>query len=239
MISCQSKEKSVSNNQETIKTQSDVTEKRIPIWKIGQDSILEKNNPQNLDLTKHQLFIDTTRNSDFYKAYFDWKPNFSDKGGTEYYLKEISKKYKPKKISLGNFPKTWISLKRLNNEFVIYDKCDGISPRYFIDKSSVNFYAIESDSDMIYKLINISKDEIEIELRTIPLKSKTEKAIFSIGKTEYKNVFLLKYIYDDREYKELVTPLERVSEFDLVVNNCVRTKRMEFQGFDKINYDEY
>ena len=51
-----------------------------------------KNNPKNLDLTKHQLFIDTTRNSDFYKAYFNWNPHKFDKQATEYYIKEISKK---------------------------------------------------------------------------------------------------------------------------------------------------
>lgn len=216
-----------------------MTENRIPIWKIGQDSILEKNNPKNLDLTKHQLFIDTTRNSTFYNAYFDWNPHEFDIQATEYYIKEISKKYKPKHISIGNFPDTWITLEKLNNEFVVYDSCDGITTRYFIDKNSVNLYNIEADSDVIHNLKKLTDNEIKIEIRTIPQKSKSEKGTFSIRKTKYDYVYLLTRDYGNWVSKAFVTSLEYINKFDLVVNNCVQTKRMEFRGFDKINFEEF
>jgi len=235
LISCQSNTKS---NTE-VKKQTKTFETKIPLWKIGQDSILERNNPKNLDLTKHQLFIDTTRNSDFYKAYFNWNPHKFDKQATEYYIKEISKKYKPKSISIGNFPDTWITLEKLNNEFVVYDKCDGISTRYFIDKNSINLYNIEADADIIQRLKKLTDDEIIIETNTIPQKSKSEKGTFSIRKTKHNYVYLLTQDYGDWVSKALVTPLEHINKFDLVVNNCVQTKRIEFRGFDKINFDEY
>jgi len=239
LFSCQSKTKSNSKNQEHIKNQIEVPKSRTSLWKIGQDSILEKNNPKNLDLTKHQLFIDTTRNSEFYKAYYSWNPRKFDKEATEYYIKEITKKYKPKRISIGDFSDTWITLEKLNNEFVIYDKCDGISTRYFIDENSVNLYSIEADSDIIHNLVKLTDNEIIIELRTIPQKSKSEKGTLSIKKTKYRFVYLLTRNYGDWESKSLVTPLENINNFNLVVNNCVKTKRMEFNGFDKINFDEY
>lgn len=239
LVSCQLTSKSNLEIKKTTKKQTKISESKMPLWKIERDSILERNNPENLDLTKHQLFIDTTRNSDFYKAFFNWNPHKFDKQATEYYIKEISKKYKPKNISIGSFPDTWVTLEKLNNEFVIYDKCDGISTRYFIDKKSVNMYNIEADSDAIYNLKKLTDNEIVIEIRTIPQKSKSEKGIFSVKKTNYDYVYLLTRDYGNWVSKDLVTPLEHLNKFDLVVNNCVNTKRMEFSGFDKINFDEY
>ncbi|GLB47988.1 hypothetical protein Y10_03560 [Neptunitalea sp. Y10] len=36
------------------------------------DTILEKNTPANLDLTKHQLYIDTTRTSENFQKLINW-----------------------------------------------------------------------------------------------------------------------------------------------------------------------
>ena len=47
----------------------------IPDLKVDLDTILEKNNPKNLDLSKHQLFIDTTRNSETFNSLEISKPN--------------------------------------------------------------------------------------------------------------------------------------------------------------------
>lgn len=237
LISCLSKTKP--ETIEPIESISDSTEKRIPIWKIDQDTILEKNNPKNLDLNKHQLFIDTTRTSSFYKAYFKWKPHEFDIQAIEYYSKEISKKHKPKNISIGDFPSAWITLKMLNNEFVLYDACDGISTRYLIGKKLISSYNIEADTDLIHKLKKVNDTEIEIEFRTIPQKSKSERGLFSIKKTNHDYVYTLTIDYGEWQSKSLVTPLKHVDKFDLVVNHCVKTKRLEYQGFDKINFNQY
>ncbi|WP_422104819.1 hypothetical protein [Winogradskyella sp.] len=226
-------------NKKATETQIETSETKIPLWKVGQDSILEKNNPKHLDLTKHQLFIDTTRNSIFYKAYLDWNPHKFDKQAIAYYIEEISKKHQPKHISIGNFPDTWITLEKLNNEFVAYYKCDGISTTYFIDKNAVYAYNIEADADVIHNLKKLTDTEIEIEIRTITQKSKSEKGLFSIKKTKYDYVYILTRDYGGWTSKSLVTPLKHIDKFDLVVNNCVQTKRMEFKGFDKLNFDDY
>ena len=214
------------------KTENKSTE--IPVWKIDLDTILEKNNPKNLDLSKHQLYIDTTRNSEIYNKLSNWKLNRNDNDAISYYEKEISKKHKLIKIDLKDFPRHWISLKKLNNEFVIYEPCDGQTPSYSINETSVVFvHQLEGDADLISEIKNLGENEISLELRTIPQKTESEKAELTIKPTEFKNVYELTYSFDDIINKQFVTPNEKVSEFDIIVNHCPTRKRMEFNGFDK------
>ena len=221
MVSCKEKTKPE-------KAENKPTE--IPARKVDLDTILEKNNPKNIDLSKHQLFIDTTRNSENFEKLVNWKPNRFDNDAIAYHEKEISKKHKPIKIDLKQFPKHWISLKKLNNEFVIYEPCDGNTTAFEINESSVLFfYQLEPDADLITGLKKITKNEISLELRTIPQKTGTEKTELTIKPTEFENVYLLTYSFGEW----YVTPKEKVSEFDIVVNHCPTMKRMEFNGFDK------
>lgn len=191
---------------------------------------MERNNPKYLDLNNHQLFIDTTGNSEFYQKYLNWKPHKLDNDAVSYHINEISKKHKPKKIDIGNFPKQWISLKKINNEFVVYDPCDGNTTSIEItDNSVIFYYQLEPDADVIYALKNLTENLLELELRTVPQKTKSEKTKLAIKPTELENVFLLTYSFGNW----YVTPKEKVSEFELIVNHCPKTKRMEFNGFDK------
>ena len=219
---------SCKQNTKPEKAENKLTE--IPAWKADLDTILEKNNPKNLDLSKHQLFIDTTRNSENFEKLINWKPNRMDNDAISYYEKEIAKKHKPIKIDLKEFPRHWISLKKLNNEFVIYEPCDGNTTAFEINESSVLFfYQLEPDTDLISDLKKISKDEISLELWTISQKAESEKTELTIKPTEFENVYLLTYSFGEW----YVTPTEKVSDFDIVVNHCPTTKRMEFNGFDK------
>ena len=210
--------------------QSENKPTEIPAWKIDLDTILERNNPKNLDLSKHQLFIDTTRNSSNYEKLINWKPNRMDNDAISYHEKEIAKKHKLVKIDLKKFPRNWISLKKLNNEFVIYEPCDGNTTAFEINESSVLFfYQLEPDADLIFQLNKITENEISLELRTVLQKTESEKTELTIKPTEFDNVFLLSYSFGEW----YVTPTEKVSEFDIVINHCPTTKRMEFKGFDK------
>ncbi|SHJ24292.1 hypothetical protein [Aquimarina spongiae] len=198
--------------------------------KVDLDTILEKNNPKYLDFSKHQLFIDTTRNSEIFEKLINWKPNRIDNDAIAYHEKEIAKKHKPIRVDLKGFPRHWISLKRLNNEFVIYEPCDGNTTAFEINESSVLFfYQLEPDIDLISKLRKITENEISLELRTVPQKTETEKTELSIKPTKFENVYLLTYSFGEW----YVTPTEKVSKFDIVVNHCPKTKRKEFNGFDK------
>ena len=202
----------------------------IPAKKVDLDTILEKNNPKNLDFSKHQLFIDTTRNSEFFEKLINWKPNRIDNDAILFYEKEIGKKHKPIKVDLNGFPRYWISLKKLNNEFVIYKPCDGNTTAFEINESSVIFFhQLEADIDLISELRKITEKEILLELRTIPQKTETEKTELSIKPTRFENVYLLTYSFGEW----YITPTEKVSKFDMIVNHCPKTKRKEFKGFDK------
>ena len=223
----------ISCKQKTEPKKAENKSTEIPAWKIDLDTILEKNNPKNLDLSKHQLYIDTTRNSEIYNKLSNWKLNRNDNDAISYYEKEISKKYKPIKIDLKDFPRHWISLKKLNNEFVIYVPCDGQTPSYSINETSVVFvHQLEGDADLISKVKILGENEISLELRTIPQKTESEKAKLTIKPTEFKNVYELTYSFDNIVNKQFVTPREKISEFDIIVNHCPTTKRDEFNGFD-------
>ncbi len=210
--------------------QAEINTAEIPAWKRDLDTVLEKNNPKNLDLTKHQLFIDTTPNSENFEKLINWKPIRMDNDAISYYEKEIAKKHKPIKIDLKEFPRHWISLERLNNEFVIYEPCDGNTTAFEINESSVLFFhQLEPDADLISDLKKISKNEISLGLWTVPEKTESEKTELTIKPTEFKNVFLLTYGFG----QWYVTPTKKVSEFNIVVNHCPTMKIVEFNGFDK------
>ena len=68
-----------------------------------------------------------------------------------------------------------------------------------------------------------------MELKTVSQKTKTEKTELTIKPTEFENVYLLTYSFG----KWFVTPTEKVTEFNIVVNHCPTMKRDEFNGFDK------
>ena len=200
------------------------------------DTLLEFNSPQFLDLSSQQLFIDTSRNSRFYDEMDNWTPGEFDIKGTEYYLTEIGEEFDKQIINLKNFPSDWITVKKINNQYVIYSPNNGISGRYKITNHSINLYAIESDADAISSLEYLSDSSIQIKLNTISEKSESRNSIFSIQKTKIDFIYLLKWTYDDYELTSLVTPLEKIREFNMVVHHSQTLVYVPI-NFDKIDYD--
>ena len=224
---------STSCKQKTESQQTVNNPAEIPTWETELDTILERNNPKNLDLTRHQLFIDTTRNSDFYKHYHNWKRNGLENEDLSALLADMSEKQPMEKVSLGDFPKLWISLKKFNDEFVIYQPCDGNTASFEITESAVIFhYQIESDVEQISKLTEVDKNTIQLELNVMPQKSNTEKSRLTIKPTEIKNVYKLTHGTENDKHEYFVTPRENVVDFDLVINNCPEFKVNEYNGFD-------
>ncbi|APG64793.1 hypothetical protein LPB136_05195 [Tenacibaculum todarodis] len=195
------------------------------------DTILEENTPNSLDLNKHQLFIDTTKTSKYFQFYKNWKPNIDIDNFIYNYpqkLKSISKK-----IDFKDFSNTWFEVKNLNDKFVIYDPCDGNTlALYFSNNKVVFVYRHEPDVDVINKIISINENEIVLDLLTHPNKSNSGKAKLSIKKTKFKNVCLLSYSYDSNQLDFFVTSKSNVSFFNIVVNNCPKMKRQEY-NFEK------
>ena len=147
-------------------------------------------------------------------------------------LKAINKDFKPKKINLKSFPNHFITLRKLNNQFVLYDRCDGIDPRYEIRDSAFVFHGIlESDAESISKMILLTENSIELELKTIKAKSNDQKSILKIKKID-DLVYKMTYKNQTFERVEYLTTVDRIEKFDLIVNNCPTMKMREFKGFD-------
>ena len=233
-VSCSENTKSQSTKTETISKIDLVEDRPKTLLDIAEiDTILERNNPNSLDLTKHQVFIDTTRSSEFYARVKNWEQSKWDKQTIESYLNEINKDFQPQQIDLKEFPSHFITLRKLNNQFVLYDRCDGIDPRFEIRDTAFIFYGpLESDAESISKTISLTNNSIELELRTFHVKSSDKKSILKIKKIDY---LIYKMTYKNQAFDrvEYLTTVAGIEKFDLIVNNCPTMKMMEFDGFDE------
>lgn len=233
-ISCEEKQESNSTRIKTSIEIDSVTKKSQPLLhEFLQDTILERNNPNSLDLSKHQIFIDTTRSSKFYENVKNWSESKWDKQSINSSLNEINKDFQPKHVDLKNFPTHFITLRKLNDQFVLYDRCDGIDPRFEIRDTAFIFYGpLESDAESITRIIALTDNSLEIELRTIEAKSSDQKSRLTIEKI---NKFVYKLTYKNQTFDRIkyMTTVDGVEKFDLVVNNCPKMKMLEFYGFDK------
>lgn len=200
----------------------------------GLDTILEKASPENLDMTRHQLFIDTSKNSMFYSDIKNWKPSDLDDQATGYYKGEIRKKHKVTHFKLDGIATRWIKLKKFKNHFVIYYPCDGHTSTIILTKESIDYHVgLEPESDLISNLTVLSDTSWEFSLWTIPEKSISEKAKLLIQKTELEDVYKFTYFVGDLSNTEFYTPINNIQFFDLVVNHCNQEKVVEFGGFDQ------
>ena len=197
-----------------------------------QDTILERNNPNSLDLTKHQIFIDTTRKSEFYEYLINWKPDKYDINPAETYIKELNKISKYKKVDFGNFPRLFVKINKLEDEFYLYDRCDGIDPRFELRDSAFIFYGpLESDAETIKKVIQINNKGIKLELNAFKAKTQTEFSNLEILKTEFKGIYLMKYKNENYDREVFLIPTKDILKYDLVVNNCPNMKMHEYEPF--------
>ena len=226
--------KSKSTQRETTsKIDSAADRPKTLLEETEEDTILERNNPNSLDLTKHQIFIDTTRSSKFYERIKNWKQSKLDKRTIESYLFEINKGSQPEQIDLKEFPSHFITLRKLNDKFVLYERCDGIDPRFEIRDTAFIFYGpLESDAESISKMISLTNNSIELELRTFQAKSSDQKSRLKIERIDD---FIYKLTYKNQTFDrvEYLTTIDGIEKFDLVVNNCTTMKMMEFDGFDE------
>lgn len=196
------------------------------------DTILEQNNPQVLDLTKHQLFIDTTRNSDFYGNLINWKPNKYSITTVDSYIRELNNHYKYQKYNFGDFPKLFIRINQFKEKFYLYDRCDGIDQRFELRDSAFIFYGpLEPDAETIRKVNSTSSRGIKLELNAFKAKTSRGWSSLEILKTEYDGIYSMKYKNENYEKEEFVISIADIKKYDLVVNHCPNMKRKEFDLF--------
>ena len=220
LISC-----SVNKKQETADVGLLVQEPEMIEEKLNViDTVLAYNAPEFVDSSRHQLFIDTTKSSKYYKEIIDWKPNKFDNQAVEYYFKEISETFDATTVDLKQFPRDWISIYSLDNEFVAYNPINGIDWRFSLTDSSVNHYRMEADTEAISKVISLSQDELILELRTIKQNTKDQISFIKIKKTKHSYIYVfqrLEYLgFNENDYSNLITPLESLINYNLVVSDA-------------------
>lgn len=193
------------------------------------DTIIERNNPNSIDLSRHQLFIDTTRTYIYYERMRNWKPLKNTPPTTIDYINELIKDNNPKIFDLKDFPRIWVTLRKFKDDFILYDRCDGGDPAYGFTDSTFNIYGPhEFEARLITKLIKLSEKEIEIESGTFIENNLERKVKLSIHKTEKQDIYILIYETGNSIEKSFITPIEYLRSFDLLVNHCPINKVIEF-----------
>lgn len=196
------------------------------------DTILERTNPKSLDLTRHQLFIDTTRNSIFYENLRNWKLDEYNTKTVNLYIEELNKISEAKKVDFGNFPRLFVRVNQLGNEFFLYERCDGIDPRYELRDSAFIFYgSLESDAETIKKVHQINSQGIKLELNTFERKTSKRWSMLEVSKTKYEGIYSMKYQNENNKVEELIISITDIGKYDLVVNHCPKMKQNEFAPF--------
>lgn len=170
--------------------------------RIEVDTILEKNSPNNLNLEKHQLFIDTTSNSNYHKILNRWKTN--------------------------NY-KTWTVIRKLdNNQFVIYDRFDGMDPIIQFNIEEFVFNGVHEKINYKIKSKKIINDKIKI---IICENDRSFKKI-EILKSKYPNISVIRfYGKKNYEFKYWITKIENVRDFKCLVNSYKYSKMSEYDKF--------
>jgi hypothetical protein len=227
LVSCTGKQPSNSDPDE--KNSDSVTGQN----EFVQDTIPERNNPKSVDLTKHQLFIDTTRTSEFYERLKNWKESDGDRQSISASLKAIDNNFQPVEAALKQFPMHFITLRKLNGSFILYDRCDGMDQRFEIRDTVFIFYGpLESEAGFISKIITRTANAIDLELRIFQFKSNDQRATVKLEKID-DSIFKMTYrnqTFDDTIY---VTTPDKLQEFDLLVSHCPTEKMSEFAQFDE------
>ena len=231
LICCQSSQESDTlDDQPVFVSGDDDGEKELPPSVV--DTFLEANDPQWLNLAQNQLFLDTTRNSDFFQYLQKWNPRIYHLRTIEAYRKKLEKGYAPSRVKLPRFPKAFLQLREAHGQFVLYDRCHGMDPRYFLEENLFITYDTTGVSPKVIEGIGAhSRDQLELILWEDPWGAGAHTSTVSIEKTLQPHVYELTYRNQGSVRKEWVTPKEHLNKFDLLVNHCPEIRVPEYAGF--------
>ena len=187
-------------NDTSTKVETEVTS--MDPYMAPSDSIPERTSAAALDLKKYQLFIDTTKTSVFYQQ-------------LDSVITSEVRKHENSIFKL-------VEIKKYNDQFLLYEPCDGTIPRYYISKGAIDIYGQNENIHFKLKDFMLSagnqvlfKDERD---RSLSLKEVNEKVI------------RLKYGDSRAVY---VTKIENIPQFEMMVNNCFGQKIKEFDKFQE------
>ncbi len=178
------------------------------------DPTFEKANPETLDLTIHQLFIDSTKNSKFQNKLRSWNSSTEEeiKQKVPHFTQNFS----------SDIPKRWVTIQKYKDQFYNYDRCDGSDPRLEILGNALIFEGIhEKRIEEIKKIKPVNKGW------TITTKNNT----LQIERIN-NNIYILKFC-GTNSTKSYITPFSNIDQFELLVNNCGNDKVDEFGNFQQ------
>lgn len=203
------------------------------------DTIAELNTPNNLDSSVHQFFIDTTKNSKYFKQIKNWKPNKFDKQGANFYYHEISKNHTPTKDTIKNFPRSFISIHQFNDQLLSFNPINGINHRFTITDTSIIHYRIEAASELIKNIIKETKNELILELRTIPQIRSNQIEFLRLQRTPIPYIFQASRStsnnFKKENYQVLYIDLDNLNKLNMLVDDApfLIHHPIQFQSIDK------
>lgn len=194
------------------------------------DTVVERNNPKSLDLTKHQLYIDTTRTAEYYNQIEKWNPFEENQIDTKNALEELYQKQEIIEFDFQNFPRLWIPLRMYQNDYLLYDRCDGSETSYGLSDSFFYIFGVhEFDIRKIKRILKINTNELEIELDAYVTENKNKTLKVHFKATENKDIYHVTLDFDGYITQTFMTPPTNVRNFDVLINHCPENKVLEYR----------
>ena len=218
----------------------------MPGYLIGADTILDYASPDTLDLTVHQLYIDTVRTYGF-----EGDVSLTEKQVQLLYaeLKNWENHYTRRKFSfhdvdIGKFPRMWKTIRKLEGKYYLYDRCNGSDPYFLIHRNVVLFReALEWDVIPITGIV-LSKNDEEITLTLQRAGSKLSDeegpSTLSFTKTTFPGIYLMAHQrYEGRTWHRYVVPVDySINKYHYIVNDCNGDMRREYAKFETYPWKE-
>ncbi|MGM0462806.1 MAG: hypothetical protein ACQEQ4_10370 [Fibrobacterota bacterium] len=197
------------------------------------DTIPERNDPDSLDLSRHQLFIDTTGDSEYFAAIQNWEVSDLNTQFIHTSLQAMKQGSHIQKIDLRDFPTHFVTLRKFNGEFVLYNRCDGVDPRLELRDTAVVFHGIfESLAVPIMKCSTRTENTLTLEVKTSGPHQGKKRTVLTIDHRE-DFVYRITIKTPAETTREYMTTRDAAKHFDMLVNHCPAMKRHEFDGFDR------
>lgn len=214
-------------------------EKGVDKVDVYIDTILEENYPSNLDLTNHQLFIDTSRTSEFYEIIRTWRIDKYAEEAIESYLNDYKNSSSdPHKYKMNGYPTKLIKIRKRGGDFLLYERSDGVDPRYELRDSVIILYGVhEPQVATIESLKKHSKDRIEVNI-VMPFSSEVASSnvgLLIIERTVQQNIYKLSVESELINLEDYVISKDDVYDFDLLVNHSPLVKVLEYDDFEEID----
>lgn len=202
------------------------------------DTIIEKNDPGNLDLSQHQLFIDTAHTSRFYSIIKNWEIDARKEASVGKSISNYSARSLFKNKFPLDFPREWIKIRKYNGEYLLYERSDGTDTRYEIRDSVVICYLVhESLVTPINEIKKADENGVTLVVAT-PFSKDTadsSEGTFTIEKTIEENIYKVTFQSEVFELVDYIVSKDVIDNYDLLVNKSPTVRVLEFGEFEEID----